>query len=94
LLLIYLTAVLGMDQHLAQGINLLYFLPAAAAALPGHLKNGYVECKTALPAVCAGLLTTGLAAYISTGLPMELLRRCFGVFLLCVGLSGLWKARR
>jgi uncharacterized membrane protein YfcA len=66
LLLIYLTAVLGMEQHLAQGINLLYFLPAAAAALPGHLKNGYVECKTALPAVCAGLLTTGLAAYIST----------------------------
>ncbi len=66
LLLIYLTAVLGMDQHLGQGINLLFFLPAAAAALPGHLKNGYVECKTALPAVCAGLLTTGLAAYIST----------------------------
>lgn len=94
LLLIYLTAVLGMDQHLAQGINLLYFLPAAAAALPGHFKNGYVDRKTALPAACAGLFATALAAYFSTGLPMELLHRCFGIFLLGIGLSELVKTRR
>ena len=35
LLLIYLTAFAALDQHQAQGINLLYFLPAAAAALAG-----------------------------------------------------------
>ena len=40
LLLVYLTAVAGVEQHQAQGINLLYFLPAAAMALPGHWKNG------------------------------------------------------
>ena len=34
LLLVYLTAVAGVDQHLAQGINLLYFLPAGLLALP------------------------------------------------------------
>ena len=33
LLLLYLTAFAGVEQHLAQGINLVYFLPAAAAAL-------------------------------------------------------------
>ena len=33
LLLIYLTSFAALDQHQAQGINLLYFLPAAAAAL-------------------------------------------------------------
>ena len=40
LLLLYLTAFAGVEQHLAQGINLVYFLPAAAAALPAHFKNG------------------------------------------------------
>ena len=43
LLLVYLTTFAGVDQHLAQGINLLYFLPAALTALPAHWKNGYIR---------------------------------------------------
>ena len=51
LLLVYLTGIAEVEQTLAQGINLLYFLPAAAAALPTHFKNGYIDKKAALPAV-------------------------------------------
>ena len=36
LLLIYMTTFAGVPQNLAQGVNLLYFLPAAATALPGR----------------------------------------------------------
>ena len=43
LLLIYLTSFAAIDQHQAQGINLLYFLPAAAAALPAHHKHGLLD---------------------------------------------------
>ena len=43
LLLVYLTAFAGVDQHQAQGVNLLYFLPAALLALPAHVKNGYIR---------------------------------------------------
>ena len=38
LLLIYMTAFAGVPQNLAQGVNLLYFLPTAATALPAHIK--------------------------------------------------------
>lgn len=62
LLLIYMTAFAGVEQHLAQGINLLYFLPTAATALPAHIKNGYVDKKTAMPAILAGLAGTAAAA--------------------------------
>ena len=40
LLLIYMTSFAGVPQNLAQGVNLLYFLPTAATALPAHIKNG------------------------------------------------------
>ena len=90
LLLVYMTAVRGLEQHLAQGINLLYFLPAAAAALPAHLKNRYVDKHTVLPAVCAGLLSAALAAWFSAGLELGVLRKCFGVFLIFIGLSELF----
>ena len=91
LLLIYMTSFAGVEQHLAQGINLLYFLPTAATALPAHLKNGYVDKKTVLPAVCAGLVGTAAAAWAATALDVSLLRRFFGAFLICIGLYELFR---
>ena len=93
LLLIYMTAFAGVEQTAAQGINLLYFLPTAATALPAHLKNGYVDKKTALPAILAGLIATGIAAWAATGLDVQRLRRCFGAFLLYIGLRELFRKK-
>ncbi len=91
LLLIYMTVFAGMPQTLAQGINLLYFLPTAAMALPAHVKNGFVERSVLLPAVLSGLVGTALAAWAATALDTELLHRLFGGFLICVGLSELFR---
>lgn len=91
LLLIYMTSFAGVEQHLAQGINLLYFLPTAAAALPAHIKNGYVDKSAALPAIAAGLVGTGLAAWAATALDVALLRRFFGGFLIFIGIRELFR---
>ena len=91
LLLIYMTNFAGVPQNLAQGINLLYFLPTAAAALPAHFKNGVIEKAALLPAIAAGLAATALAAWAATALDVELLRKCFGGFLLIVGLRELFR---
>ena len=91
LLLIYMTAFAGVDQHLAQGINLLYFLPTAATALPAHFKNGFVDKKTEgapLPARPAGPPAGGGGAPApGVGPP----RRCFGGFLIVIGLRELFR---
>ena len=89
LLLIYMTTFAGLDQHLAQGINLLYFLPTAVVALPTHFKNGYIDRKALRPAILAGLLTTAAAAWAATALDVALLRRLFGIYLLVIGLREL-----
>ena len=78
-------------QNLAQGINLLYFLPAAATALPAHVKNGYVERQALVPAICAGLVCSALAAWAATAMDVGLLRKCFGGFLLVIGLRELFR---
>lgn len=90
LLLVYLTGIAGVEQTVAQGINLLYFLPAAAAALPAHFKNGYIDKKTALPAIPAGLVCAALAAWAATAMEVDTLCRLFGVFLLWIGLRELF----
>ncbi len=90
LLLIYMTAFAGVPQNVAQGVNLLYFLPTAATALPAHIKNGDIDKQAAVPASVAGLLGTALAAWIATALDVELLHRFFGGFLIVIGLRELF----
>ena len=91
LLLIYLTSFAALDQHQAQGINLLYFLPAAAAALPSHAKNGLLEQRIILPAVVTDLAAAGLTAWLSNALDTSVLRKLFGLFLLYIGLTELFR---
>jgi len=93
LLLVYLTAFAGVDQRLAQGINLLYFLPAGLLALPAHKKNGYLVKEAVRPAIAAGLLSAAAAAWAATALDVGLLRKLFGGFLIVIGVSELFGKR-
>lgn len=43
LLLLVMTLFLGVDQRMAQGINLLFFLPTAISALLCHWQKGYLD---------------------------------------------------
>ena len=49
ILIIWLTAVMGMSQIDAQGVNLIYFLPMhAALSVFIHRKNGLIDLKAML----------------------------------------------
>lgn len=90
LLLVYMTAFAGVEQRLAQGINLLYFLPAGLMALPAHIKNGYLEKPVLLPAIGTGLACAALAAWAATAMDVALLKKFFGGFLVAVGIWELF----
>ena len=90
LLLLCMTLFFGVEQRTAQAINLLYFLPAGLMALPAHIKNGCIEKPVLLPAIGGGLVCAALAAWLATGMEVELLRKCFGGFLVLVGVTELF----
>ena len=50
-----------------------------------------MEKPVLLPAICAGLVCSALTAWAATGLDVEVLRKCFGVFLIVIGLRELFK---
>ncbi len=91
LLMVWMTAVLHMEQKTAQAINLLFFLPTAAASLIFHVKGKQVEWRASIPAILAGVVTAALSAWAATMIDAGILRKIFGVFLLFVGLSELFK---
>lgn len=90
LLMVWMTAIVGIEQRAAQGINLLYFLPTAACALIFHIKNRLIRWKLVIPAAIAGCATAALTSWIATAIDTQLLRKFFGAFLLLVGLTELF----
>lgn len=91
LLMVWMTAVAAMDQKMAQGINLLYFIPTSLAALIFHIKNKMICWKAVIPAALFGCAAAGIAAWISTSLDVSLLRKLFGGYLLVIGCLELFK---
>ena len=85
LLIPLLTLCAGLEQHLAQAINLMAFIPMSVIALVIHKKNGYVSFAQALPititALC-GAIAGSFAAQCARG---YVLKACFGAFLTTLG---------
>lgn len=94
LLLLCMTLFLGVAQTEAQGINLLYFLPTAAASLYQHKQNGYLDRGVLRTAIPVGILGAIAGAALSASIDISLLRKPFGVFLLYAGASVLLQNRR
>lgn len=92
LLMVWMTAVMDMEQRMAQGINLLYFLPTAVCALIFHIKNRLIRWRVVLPAAITGCLSAAGAALLATSVDASLLRKLFGGFLIFVGLTELFGA--
>ena len=87
LLMVWLTAVLAVEQKTAQGVNLLYFLPCAVCALIFHIKNRRVVWRAVIPAAIGGSLAAAAGALCAQTVDAQLLRKLFGGFLILVGLS-------
>ncbi len=91
LLMIWMTQFADITQTVAQGINLLYFIPTSSASLIGHIKNKFIDYKAAIPAAAGGVITTAAASWLATSMDVGLLKKCFGGFLIAVGVYELFR---
>lgn len=94
LLVLYLTAFAGISQYEAGGINLLYFLGCAPAAMIGHIRNGVIEWRAVIWCGIAGVCTAIPAALLAAMIDTALLHRLFGVILLYIGLKELFTKKQ
>ena len=90
ILLLILTLFYGVDQLLAQGLNLMLFVPIALVALYFHIKGGLVDLKTVLPAILPGLLSAAVGVFLASQFGSGLLSKLFAGMLLLLGLRELF----
>jgi|LSQX01.1.fsa_nt_gb uncharacterized membrane protein YfcA len=80
-----LVIFVGPDQHIAQSVNLLFFIPTAVMALIVHIKNKRVNFRMAFPIIISGLVGAYLGSHLAIRLPGDVLKKYFGAFLLILG---------
>ena len=88
LLVVYLTMVLDVPQLMAQGINLLFFLFAASAALCVHILRRHIPLARVIWATLAGMLGALPGVWAAEILPQNWIRILFGMMLIFAGIRA------
>ena len=84
ILILLLTIVMKLEQHVAQAANLIFFIPTSVVAIIVNLKNKNVELKPAILVSIFGILGSIIGARFSVNTNVKILRKAFAVFLLVI----------
>lgn len=90
LFVLYLVAVVGMEQLRAQGLNLIFFLLSAATALAVHVKKRKLPYRIICVLAVFAVLGAIIGSLVATSLPTGALRKLFGGMLTLSGLFSLF----
>ena len=75
-----------VNQHTAQAVNLISFIPMAVVALIIHIKNNLVDFKVVLWVIIPGIITCVLGCFVAKNTSGEILKKCFGGFLILLSI--------
>ncbi len=92
LLVIYLTMFDGIEQRMAQGVNLYFFIFASAAAMIYHINKRNINLPFVLICSASGCVFAVFGSLAAEAVDPELLRRIFGGMLIVAGAVTLWKS--
>ena len=83
--LVPLLSFLDISQKTIQAINLISFLPMCCVALGFHAKNKLIDSKHVLWLIIPAILMAVAGALLADKADNKVLRLCFAVFLIGVG---------
>lgn len=86
-----LVFVFAMSQKMAQGTSLALLLPPIGIfAVINYYKAGYVDMKIAGILIVSFIVGSFIGSKIALGLPDNIIKKTFGIFLLAVSLKYLF----
>lgn len=90
ILIFLLTFMCGLEQHIAQATNLIFFIPTSIVAIIVNIKNKNIDLKLATIISLFGILGAIIGANISIHTDVEKLRKYFGIFLAIIAIHEIY----
>lgn len=94
ILILLLTAFSKIEQHTAQAINLIFFIPTSIVAILTNWKHKLIDNKIAFTISIFGTIGASLGAIISNKTNVETLRKYFGIFLVVITIWEIYSYAR
>lgn len=89
-LILLLTTISGIEQHIAQATNLIFFIPTSIVAIIANWKNKFIDKKLAITISIFSVIGASFGAIISTHLNVGELRKYFGIFLAMIAIFEIY----
>lgn len=90
ILIFLLTFMCGIEQHIAQSTNLIFFIPTSILAIIVNIKNKNIKFKIATIISIFGILGAIVGANISIHTDVNRLRKFFGIFLAVIAIHEIY----
>lgn len=90
ILVFLLTFLSGVEQHIAQATNLIFFIPTSIVAIIVNIKNKNIDFKLATIISIFGILGAIIGAKLSIYTDVNKLRTYFGIFLLIIAIHEIY----
>ncbi len=90
ILIFLLSFLLGVEQHVAQASNLIFFIPTAIVAILVNFKNKNIDTQLAILISVFGILGAIIGANISIHIDVNILKKCFGIFLAMIAIHEIY----
>ena len=90
ILIFLLTFMCGLEQHVAQATNLIFFIPTSIVAIIINIKNKNIDLKLATIISIFGILGAIIGANLSVHTDVNVLRKIFGVFLAIIAIHEIY----
>ncbi len=91
ILILMLSNFLGLEQHIAQASNLIFFIPTAITATIINFKQKLIDVKFSIFIILGGLLGVIIGSEIALKLNATSLKRYFGMFLLFISICEIYR---
>lgn len=90
ILIFLLTNMLGVEQHIAQATNLVFFIPTSIIAIIINIKDKNVDLKLGTILAVYGILGAIIGANIAVKINVNILKKCFGIFLAIIAIHEIY----
>ena len=90
ILIFLLTTFAGLEQHIAQATNLIYFVPTAISAIIVNYRDKNIDTRLAKYISIYGIIGAIIGALISINLDVQKLRKFYGIFLAIIAIHEIY----